>query len=58
MTFYDLHRQALYPGDVYDVRVVRDTGELPKLLRTHRKVEKKLSTLGRKQGPTWCTATP
>ena len=41
--------QSLYPGEIYDVRMVRDTGKLPALLAKHKKlsatVEKMEATL-------------
>ena len=40
-----LRADKLYPGLVYDVRMVRETGTLPKLLAQHEKVCKTVETL-------------
>ena len=40
-----LWADKLYPGLVYDVRMVRETGTLPKLLAQHEKVCKTVETL-------------
>ena len=37
--------RSLYPGDIYDVRMVRDTGKLPALLSKQKKLSSKVGAL-------------